>query len=144
MVDKFTSRAPFRGCNSNTDIFGKMNARQNNNVMGGCKEGCNSVCKGGCNNSNTRQNNTACKNDCKKLLERLREVDFSLVDTILYLDAYPHSCEALSYYNKLKEEREEIVKLLAMSCNKPMTAFDNYGDTWSWSDAPWPWEICAN
>lgn len=78
-------------------------------------------------------------------MERLKEVDFSLIDTVLYLDAYPHCAEALCYYHKLKKEREEIVHSLAHKCNMPVTSFNNASECeWSWTDKPWPWEHCAN
>ncbi len=114
MVDRYGSRGVFKNCGNNCS---------------GVRQKC------------------ACgeKNECQKLLEKLREIDFSLIDTVLYLDAYPDSCEALAYYGKLKCERADIVKKLSESCNMPQTAFDNASTTqWQWTDAPWPWEKCAN
>ena len=117
MVDRYNARGIFRNSTSN-----------------------------GCNSCNTQQS-CGCtdKSDCRKLLERLQEVDFSLIDTVLYLDAYPHCSEALCYYHKLKKEREELVHTLAYSCNMPITSYNNASETeWSWTDSPWPWEPCAN
>lgn len=83
--------------------------------------------------------------DCKKLVERLQIVNFAIIDTVLYLDAYPDSKEALRYYYKLKDERKMLADTLAQSCNMPMTCFENSApDKWVWTDAPWPWEIAAN
>lgn len=97
------------------------------------------------------RNNCSCgcadKNisECQKLKQRLQTVDFSLIETVLYLDAYPDSCEALGYYHKLKKEREMIVEALSNSCNMPITCFDNVStDSWNWIDSPWPWEQAAN
>ena len=82
---------------------------------------------------------------CPALLRRLQAVDFSLADTVLYLDAYPHSEEALAYYHKLLSEREALTKKLADSCRRPITCLDNTSkDTWLWTDGPWPWEPQAN
>ena len=87
----------------------------------------------------------AVKNDCKKLKEQLQIIDFSIIDTVLYLNAYPDCKEALKYYHKLKGERKMIMDTLAESCNTPVTNFDNYSeDRWTWIDSPWPWEIAAN
>ncbi len=165
VVDKFNSRAAFHGCRAGASMQDRL-GRQSGGCNGGCEnthnahgENCGGCCGsarnaskgnclGGCAGGNLRNSSNGGvangKNDCKKLMERLKEVEFSLIDTVLYLDAYPYSCEALAYYNKLKAEREEMIKALSMSCNKPMTMFDNYGDAWSWTDAPWPWENCAN
>lgn len=85
------------------------------------------------------------QNDCMKLKEQLRIVDFSIIDTVLYLNAYPESKEALKYYHKLREERKMIMDTLAESCNIPVTHFDNCAeDRWTWIDSPWPWQIAAN
>ena len=96
------------------------------------------------------RNNSSCGcdnniSDCEKLKQRLQTVDFSLIETVLYLDAYPDSCEALGYYHKLKKEREMLVEALSSSCNMPVTSFNNVStDSWNWIDCPWPWEIAAN
>ena len=78
------------------------------------------------------------------LLRRLQTLDFSLYDTVLYLDAYPDSADALAYYKKLLAERESLVKELSASHSAPITAFDNAGTEWDWVKSPWPWEIAAN
>ena len=83
--------------------------------------------------------------ECKKLMAYLQKVEFSMIDTILYLDAYPCSAEALKYYHKLKQERERVIIALSEKCNMPITSFDNTSyDAWSWTDSPWPWENSAN
>lgn len=98
---------------------------------------CNSQ-NGGCNSQGGGVNtNTA------PLLKRLRKVDFAIVDTMLYLDAYPHCKAALEYYKKLLAERRELRDKLA-NAGMPMSATDNSTDSWRWIDSPWPWEYEAN
>ena len=80
----------------------------------------------------------------RDLLRRLQALDFSIYDTVLYLDAYPDSADALAYYNKLLAERDTLIKALAASHNAPITAFDNAGNRWDWVGGPWPWEASAN
>ncbi len=83
--------------------------------------------------------------ECKKLMQKLQKIDFSIVDTVLYLDMYPECTKALAYYNKLMCERDEIRKALAEKCNRPMTSFENSSDTsWDYISSPWPWDISAN
>lgn len=83
--------------------------------------------------------------DCAVLSQKLKAIDFSLIDTVLYLDAYPESKKALAYYHRLKDERKMIVEALSQSCNAPVTNFDNASeDTWYWVEKPWPWESSAN
>ena len=68
-----------------------------------------------------------------------------MYDTMLYLDAYPHSKEALAYYKKLCAERNALRESLAKKCHRPVTAAEvSDTDGWVWIDSPWPWEESAN
>lgn len=81
---------------------------------------------------------------CKNLLYRLQVLDFSIVDTALYLDAYPDSKEALKYYQQLIGERTQLTQALAERCQAPVTNFENSGNAWNWVNGPWPWDASAN
>ena len=84
------------------------------------------------------------KVDCRKLLDEIRTVDFTLVETVLYLDAYPHCQEALAYYQKQKERREALVCEYEKQIG-PLTAYGNTSKTsWDWTNMPYPWEYEAN
>lgn len=125
MVDRFSSRNNTRAT--------YLNAQGN----GGC----------GCNGNGNRKSNNGSTGDreCKKLLRQLQIIDFSLIETMIYLDAYPNCQKALEYFNKLKGERTAIAEALAAQCNMPVTALDNTSsDNWDWISAPWPWEHDAN
>ena len=80
--------------------------------------------------------------NCRKLMEQIRAVDFALYETVLYLDAYPHSCDALETYRKLSAQSEALHAEYEVSCG-PLTAFGNRGDTWDWMSKPFPWEYDA-
>ena len=80
---------------------------------------------------------------CQKLMEQIRAVDFALYEVILYLDVYPHSCDALETYHKLKAQREALRKEYENTCG-PLTAFENEsGASWDWIGSPFPWEFGA-
>jgi spore coat protein JB len=80
---------------------------------------------------------------CKKLMEQLRAVDFALYETVLYLDAYPHSCDALETYRKLQAQRDALRKEYE-EVYGPLTAFGNSSSTsWDWMNPPFPWEYDA-
>lgn len=82
--------------------------------------------------------------DCKKLLDELRRVDFTLVETVLYLDAYPNCEAALAYYHKQKERREALANEYEKHYG-PLTAMGNMSkNTWDWTKEPYPWEYDAN
>lgn len=75
------------------------------------------------------------------LLQKLREVDFAIYETALYLDAYPDSQEALNHYHTLLKTRRELYSAYE-AANKPLTLFGNESKTsWDWTKTPMPWEI---
>lgn len=94
-------------------------------------------------NANQVARRNSCNSGDNYLLKKLQIVDFSLVDTVLYLDAYPHCQKALCHYRKLLEERAVILAKLD-EAGIPMTSLSNTSDSWNWTDAPWPWEYDAN
>lgn len=116
------------------------NMRQNDRRINqpACNQS-NSSCQG---NGNQGAGNGA---SCQALLRRLQALDFSIVDTVLYLDAYPDCQNALDYYRKLVSERDALKRSLAENCKRPVTNFENASnDAWDWTNGPWPWEAAAN
>ena len=92
-----------------------------------------------------RMNPDCTSDDCKAIMKRLQKIDFSLVDVILYLDAYPECKKALDYYHKLLSERDALRHALSSKCKRPMSPFENESETeWDWISSPWPWEASAN
>lgn len=86
----------------------------------------------------------ATNNRCSQLMRQLQEIDFGIVETALYLDAYPEHRQALEYYGQLIEERRRITEQYETQCG-PLTVYGNQAqNTWSWVKTPWPWEIEAN
>ncbi len=84
-----------------------------------------------------------CKS-CDALLEQIRAVDFAIVETGLYLDAYPNCQEALDYYHELIDKKNVLVGSYEHHCG-PLTVCGNYNkDSWDWTRGPWPWELSAN
>lgn len=82
--------------------------------------------------------------NCRALMRKLKIVEFALVDTVLYLDAYPDSKKAMAQYRRLVEERERISAIVNEKCG-PTTALNVVDtDRWTWTDGPWPWQYEAN
>lgn len=94
-----------------------------------CNMGCGtprSAC--GCNGGNA-------------LLLKLQQIDFSIYDVVLYLDAYPDCAEALAYYHSLLDTRAVLVSEYENKYG-PLTAFSNNSKcSWEWTKTPWPWQI---
>ena len=96
-----------------------------------------------CNSNNNAGMST--NTNCKQKLKKLQMIDFSMIETILYLDAYPNNAEALKYYKALKSEREALLSEMKAQGCAPVTAQDAaHGGEWDWTDSPWPWEPEAN
>lgn len=84
-----------------------------------------------------------CKN-CAEVMQKLRQIDFCLVETVLYLDAYPDHPQALEYYHKLVEERQSLMEQYELTCG-PLTIYGNKSrNSWEWVKTPWPWEADAD
>lgn len=80
----------------------------------------------------------------KQLLGKLRMIDFSIYETVLYLNAYPDDADALAYYHKLIEQRQNLMAEYERTVG-PLTIYGNCStDSWDWINCPWPWEYEAN
>ena len=80
--------------------------------------------------------------ECDALMQRLQKLDFSIQETVLYLDAYPDCCEAKEYLAALREKRAKI----AAEYESKHGMLTMYGVCGASSDkcAPWPWQYAAN
>ena len=126
-------------------MVNRYNYRGMQRIQNGVTRNAQSQC---CAENNARESapmEQGMSSDCKTLMAKLRKLDFSIVDTVLYLDMYPDCKKALAYYNKLLSERAEIRKALAEKCHRPMSSFENESETdWDWIRSPWPWDLGAN
>ena len=85
---------------------------------------------------------TQCNNtNGASLLRKMQEIDFSLYETVLYLDAYPNCREALAYYHALMSQRKALMSQYEREVG-PISAFGNQSkSSWDWVKAPWPWQM---
>lgn len=75
-----------------------------------------------------------------KLLKRIQEIDFSIYETVLYLDVYPDCREALAYYHSLLDARETLISEYEHRVG-PLTMLGNKSaESWDWVKGPWPWQ----
>ena len=75
----------------------------------------------------------------QKMLKTVQAYSFMVYDTLLYLDAYPDSKEALMNYNKYKK-LEARARMEYEAKYGPLTKSANDGNSWAWIKGPWPWE----
>ncbi len=75
------------------------------------------------------------------LLKKIQETDFSIYETILYLDAYPDCREALAYYHTLMSARKNLIAQYEREVG-PISAFGNQSQcSWDYVKTPWPWQM---
>ena len=88
-----------------------------------------------------RTTNIRGRGECgDSLLRKIQEVDFSIYETVLYLDAYPDCREALAYYHTLLAQRKALMMQYEREV-APVTAFGNQSQSsWDWIKSPWPWQ----
>ena len=82
-------------------------------------------------------------NNIKSMQKRLQKISFTLVELVLYLDAYPNCEKAKKYYKELSDERDMLTNALSKA-GMPMSSMDVQGNEWTWINGPWPWEYEAN
>ena len=80
--------------------------------------------------------------DKNKLRHYIDVVSFVVDDTKLFLDTHPHHKEALEYFHKYNQLRNEALKEYATYYG-PLTletATASCSDRWNWINEPWPWQ----
>lgn len=80
-------------------------------------------------------------NEREKLLKQIREYAFAMLDSSLYLDAYPDNEEALAYYSNYRDLLKQSKKMYEAKYGPLSIAGNNDSDRWQWIDKPWPWEM---
>ncbi len=92
------------------------------------------------NNCGCTTENGQCHAD--GLLETLREIDFVIVETTLYLDVYPNCRAAREYLADMRRKRAKVAAEYE-SKHGMLTLYGVCGES---SDvrSPWPWEYAAN
>lgn len=76
----------------------------------------------------------------EQLFSIITEASFALDDARLFLDTHPFDKEALEYYSKYEEVRNQALKEYR-DCFGPIVSYDvNPDNVWTWINEPWPWE----
>ncbi|MBC5581169.1 spore coat protein CotJB [Anaerofilum sp. BX8] len=79
-------------------------------------------------------------NEANSLFDSIVKVSFAMDEIRLFLDTHPQDEEALSAYDKLRGQREALVRRYTESCG-PINFYDAGGSCeWNWVQQPWPWE----
>lgn len=108
------------------------------NGNGGC--GCNGRRDDGYAREIDRPMEGACADrGAHAMMHQLQELDFSIQETVLYLDAYPDCGAAMKHYRELVCKRRSLAEQYEKQYG-PLTAMGNgERSSWQWVSAPWPW-----
>lgn len=88
-------------------------------------------------------NNMNCNNR-SRLLRKIQQHSFALVEATLFLDGHPNCQRALQYFACQKAAYDKYVAEYEQNYG-PLTAHSGANcDTWKWIQGPWPWESEAN
>jgi len=75
-----------------------------------------------------------------ELLKKLTILDFMATDLCLYLDTHPEDLEAISQYNRIIAEADEV-RCKYENCYGGLCSYrsGSSGRCWNWIEDPWPW-----
>ena len=74
----------------------------------------------------------------ERLLNTISAYSFMVYESLLYLDAYPDSREALEVYNKYSK-MEARARAEYEAKYGPLTP-PAEASSWQWTKGPWPWQ----
>lgn len=75
-------------------------------------------------------------------MNELQTVDFVLLELTLYLDTHPDDAAAISQFSQFQKRKVSLMQQFESSFG-PLREYGNspIGQTWSWADSPWPWQV---
>lgn len=76
----------------------------------------------------------------QRLLHKVCVAGFAVDEAVLFLDTHPCDKEALAYYEKARDEKNQLVQQYVEQYG-PLSADEVFSEEcWAWTSAPWPWE----
>ena len=83
-------------------------------------------------------------NERRKAMNDMQKLGFAMYETMLFLDGHPENSAAMRYYHEVAKAYE-AAKAAYEEKYGPVSVgggmHNVHGDTWTWQDGPWPWEV---
>ena len=76
----------------------------------------------------------------EKLFQFIKEVSFAVTDINLYLDTHPCDKNALQYFKKYRDLREQAITEYSKKFGPVMVTDVDSDCYWTWVENSWPWE----
>lgn len=80
--------------------------------------------------------------DCSDLFDIINKSSFAMDDTRLFLDTHPDCSEAMEYFRKMEQIRNDAIREYEIQVG-PILSYHSAGncdDDWRWNQGPLPWE----
>lgn len=75
------------------------------------------------------------------MLMQLQELNFAMIDLGLYLDLHDSDKSAINLFNEYRKKENELCKMFENKYGPLMFDSKEVGNTWTWDNGPWPWEV---
>ena len=81
-------------------------------------------------------------NEQVMLKRRIDALDFSILETELFLDTHPNNRQAMQMLREYRRRRRDAISNYEAKCGPYIKTADDVHpvDYWNWIDSPWPWE----
>ena len=80
-------------------------------------------------------------NEQAELLTYIDMYDFACIDLSLYLDIYPNDGNIIELYNRMNNEKANILNTYENKYGPLSLSSKYYNKEWTWDNSPWPWEV---
>lgn len=75
------------------------------------------------------------------LMQKIKQLDFTLKELNLYLDTHPNCRSALAMFQKYKSLRDSAVNDYTKNYGPIVPEQSSNPTHWDWIDSPFPWEV---
>lgn len=73
-------------------------------------------------------------------LREIQELNFAVIETVLYLNTHPEDRKVLELHNEFATQYKNLVEEYQKNYRQ-LYAFYPTDYPWQWIDEPWPWQI---
>ena len=75
------------------------------------------------------------------MLSEIRELQFSVLETNLYLNTHPEDMNVLNLHNSLARDLCDLMLEYQRKYGLLKANFPGADYPWQWIEEPWPWQI---
>jgi spore coat protein JB len=75
------------------------------------------------------------------LLQEIRELQFAVIETILYLNTHPRDRNVLELHNDLARSLMNKMHRYQEEYGPLVPTYPEADYPWQWINEPWPWQI---